>query len=113
VQGFEQRGKEKESMHVDQASHRHTLYHPILLTSWPRLHRPFHDDHDTTHDANPQRENDQTKRNRTTDHPTLEDRQKRQEANSNITRIYLFLTVVILITLVLPTTDCCHRDHVR
>lgn len=63
-----------------------------LATIAPTVLRP-------RHDANPQRENDQTKRNRTTVSRSL-DRQKRQEANSNITRICLFLTVVILITLV-------------
>jgi hypothetical protein len=100
VQGFKQRGeeKEKESMHVDQASHRHTLYHRYHPTLPPGHNRIAHSRR-PRHDANLQRENDQTKRNRTTVSSSL-DRQKRQEANSNITRICLFLTVVILITLV-------------
>jgi hypothetical protein len=88
------RGGEGACMQIRHLIDNTLCNHPILPVSHNRIahsRRP-------RHDANPQRENDQTKRNGTTDHLTLEDRQKRQEANSSITRTCL--KVVLLITLV-------------
>jgi hypothetical protein len=66
VQGFEQRERGGEGEYACRSGISSTYSVSSHLTNWPRLHPPFHDDHDTTRTRN-----ERTIKQKETERPSL------------------------------------------